>query len=89
LLAGEHDDVGRGARERAALDAEDVLEAARVLADGDDGVVPFERGAEDGIPERERLSVAASNSAFAFLDDPREDVYGPEDGEAFCEEDCA
>lgn len=35
------------------------------------------------IPERAWLAAAASNPAFAFLGDPREDVYTPEDGRPF------
>ena len=40
----------------------------------------------DDIPEEEWLGAAASNPAFAFLDEPEEDVYGPKDGELYREE---
>lgn len=39
--------------------------------------------APEDIPEREWLQAAAANPAFDFLDDPREDIYGPEDGRPF------
>jgi hypothetical protein len=37
----------------------------------------------DEIAEREWLAVAARNSAFDFLNDPREDVYSASDGQPF------
>ena len=40
-------------------------------------------GAGDDIPEDEWLAAMATNPALGFLADPREDVYGPEDGEPF------
>ena len=36
--------------------------------------------------EREWLAAAAANPAFAFLHDPAEEVYGPEDGQPFRDE---
>lgn len=38
------------------------------------------------IGEGEWLNAASSNPVFAFLYDPKEDVYGPEDGEPYREE---
>jgi len=37
----------------------------------------------DGYDERDWLEAAARNPAFAFLNEPEEDIYSPDDGEPF------
>ena len=53
---------------------------------GDPHDDPAEVERRTDIPEQEWLEAATSNPVFAFLDEPEEDVYGPEDGEPYREE---
>jgi len=48
-------------------------------------VIVMQAGSAD-IPEHEWLAAMANNPAFAFLDDPAEDIYSPSDGEPFDDE---
>jgi hypothetical protein len=41
---------------------------------------------EADFTEEEWLTAAARNPAFGFLEDPAEDLYGPEDGKPFRDE---
>lgn len=41
---------------------------------------------DDDISEKEWLQVAETNSAFAFLNDPAEDIYTLEDGKPLADE---
>ncbi len=67
------------------LVATDALREANVSANASASAEASAAGgaALEEIPEREWLRTAATNPAFDFLDDPREDIYGPEDGRPF------
>lgn len=41
---------------------------------------------DDDLNEKEWMQTAAGNSAFAFLNDPAEDIYSLEDGKPFEDE---
>lgn len=90
-LNGFLDDFPGVSREQAlaylniTLVATDALREAGAQAGAEAGA---EAGAAGGgtpeeIPERAWLRAAATNPAFDFLDDPVEDIYGPEDGRPF------
>ena len=65
--------------------ATDALRVASAAANAAAGAAAGDSGHEEPkeIPERSWLAAAANNPAFAFLDDPREDVYTLEDGRPF------
>lgn len=75
-------------REQASAYLSVTLAATDALREANAEAVAAAAGASEGeepgeIPERSWLAAAANNPAFAFLDDPREDVYTPEDGRPF------
>lgn len=92
LAAGETldeflDDFPGASREQAlaylsiTLVATDALREASAAANA--GASAAGGGAPEEISEQEWLRAAVTNHAFDFLDDPREDIYGPEDGRPF------
>lgn len=66
---------------RVTLVATDALREASAEANAEAGDSGHQETGE--IPERAWLAAAANNPAFAFLFDPREDIYTPEDGRPF------
>lgn len=90
-LDGFLDDFPGVSREQAlaylsiTLVATDALREASAAANVEAGAGASAAGggAPEEISEREWLRAAATNPAFDFLDDPREDIYGREDGRPF------
>lgn len=72
-------------REQASAYLRVTLVATDALREADTGADASEDEEPGEIPERAWLAAAANNPAFAFLGDPREDVYTPDDGRPFAD----